>query len=189
MSLRHLVAASLCVASTGVSAAAQTFDINLNNNVAMLTYTSPLGQQGFGHGQAEGSILFTDEDAFLGDVGFGVVGPAGSGSPGLMVGLGVKLYGVNTKSNDVAALAVGGQFDYAPPPLPRLRFGGSINFAPSIVTFIDGDRLSTTNVYIGYEIFQNAVAYLGYRHIKVDIHNGRDVTVDSGGNLGIKFAF
>lgn len=187
MFLRHLVAAALCL--TSASAVAQTFNIDLSNDAAMLTYATPLGQQGFGHGQAEGSIMFADNHTFMGDVGFGVVGEAGSGSPGLMVGVGVKLYGVTTKNNDVAALAIGGRFDYAPPPLPRLRFGGSIDFAPSIVTFIDGDRLSASNVYMGYEIFQNAVAYVGYRHIKVDIKNGSDVTLDSGGYLGVKFQF
>jgi len=187
MSLRHVVATGLCLASAG--AVAQAFDINLSNDAAMLTYMSALGQQGFGHGQVEGSILFTDNDAFLGDVGFGVVGAAGSGSPGLMVGVGVKLYGVSTKKNDLAAMALGAQFDYAPPPLQRLRFGGEINFAPSIVTFIDGDRLSASSIYLGYEIFQDAVAYMGFRNIRAGIQNGSDVTVDSGGYLGVKFRF
>ena len=187
MSIRHLVAASLCLACA--SAAAQSFDINLSNDTAMLTYTSPLGQQGFGHGEVEGSVLFNDNDDFLGDLGFGVVGAAGSGSPGLMVGVGAKLYGVNVNNSDVAAVALGGRFDYAPPPLPRLRFGGEIDLAPSIVTFIDGDRLSAVSIYLGYEIFQDAVAYLGYRDIKVNIQNGGDETVDSGSYLGIKFKF
>lgn len=187
MSLRQIVAAALCL--TSANAIAQTFDINLSNDAAMMTYTSPLGQQGFGHGQMDGSILFTDNDNFLGDVGFGVVGAAGSGSPGLMVGVGVKLYGVTTKHNDVAALALSGQFDYAPPPHPRLRLGGSISYAPSIVTFIDGDRLFAGDVYLGYEIFQDTVAYVGFRRIEVDIQDGNSVTVDSGGYLGVKFQF
>ena len=187
MSLRQIVAGALCLTSAG--AMAQTFDINLSNDAAMLTYTAPLGQQGFGHGQMEGSVLFTDNDNFLADVGFGVIGAAGSGSPGLMVGVGVKLYGVTTKHDNVSALALGGQFHYAPPRMPRLRIGGSINYAPSIVTFIDGDRLEAGDVYVGYEIFQDAVAYAGYRSIKVRIQNGNDVTVDSGGYLGVKFQF
>jgi hypothetical protein len=159
------------------SAMAQSFDINLSNDAAMLTYMSPLGQQGFGHGQVEGSVLFNDNDDFLGDVGFGVVGAAGSGSPGLTVGVGAKLYGVNASNNDIAAVALGGRFDYAPPPLPRLRFGGEINIAPSIVTFIDGDRLSAVSIYLGYD------------NIKVNIQDGGDVTVDSGSYLGVKFKF
>ena len=188
MALRQLVAAASCLVS--VSAMAQTFDVNLSNDAAMLTYMSALGQQGFGHGQVAGSILFTDNDAFMGKVGFGVVGDAGSGSPGLTVGVGVNLYGVTTNNNDdVAALALSGKFDYAPPPAPRLRFGGEINLAPSIVTFIDGDHLYDSSVYLGYEIFQEAVAYFGYRNIKVRIQNRHDETVDSGGYVGIKFRF
>lgn len=187
MSFRHLVAAVLCLASA--NAMAQTFDINLSNDAAMLTYMSPMGQQGFGHGQMEGSVLFTDNDNLLGDVGFGVVGDAGTGSPGLMVGVGVKLYGVTTKHNDVAALALGGQFDFTPPAVPRLHFGGQINLAPSIVTFMDGDHLYAGNLELGYEIFRDAIAYFGFRRVKVNIQNGSNVTVDSGGYLGIKFRF
>lgn len=168
---------------------AQSFDVNLSNDAAMLTYMSALGQQGFGHGQLAGSVLFTDNDAFMGKAGFGVVGDAGSGSPGLTVGVGVNLYGVTTKNNDIAALALSGKFDYAPPSLPRLRLGGEINLAPSIVTFIDGDHLYDSSAYLGYEIFQDAVAYFGYRRIKVSIQNGDDETVDSGGYVGIKFRF
>ena len=58
MSLRQLVAAGCCLVS--VSAMAQSFDINLSNDAAMLSYTSALGQQGFGHGQLDAAILFTD---------------------------------------------------------------------------------------------------------------------------------
>jgi hypothetical protein len=177
-----------CLASAGVSAA-QTFDINLSNDAARLTYLSPLGQQGFGHGQLEGSVLFTDNDNFLGDVGFGVVGDAGSGSPGLQVGVGVRLYGVTTKHDDIAALALGAQFDYAPPPMPRLHISGSADAAPSIVTFMDGDHMYSADINVGYEIFRDTVAYFGFRKIKVNLDNGGSVTVDSGGYLGVNFRF
>ena len=187
MSLRLFVAALICIAST--SAIAQTFDINLSNDAAMLTYMSELGQQGFGHGQMTGSILFTDNDDFMVKAGLGVVGEAGSGSPGLTVGVGANIYGVTTNHNDIAALAISGKIDFAPPPLPRLRVGGEVNLAPNIVTFLDGDHLYDSSVYVGYEVFQGAVAYLGYRRLKVGIQNGRDHTVDSGGYLGIKFRF
>lgn len=187
MSFRHLTAAVFCLASAPVMA--QTFDINLSNDAAMLTYLSPLGQQGFGHGQMEASVLFTDDDSVLGAAGFGVVGEAGTGSPGLIVGVGVKFYGVTTKDHDVAALALGGQFDYAPPQLPRLHIGGQINAAPSIVTFVDGDHLYDSSLTVGYEIFRDAIAYFGVRQVKLNIKNGKDLTVDSGGYLGIKFRF
>ena len=187
MSLRLYVAAAACLASA--NAMAHSFDINLSNDAAMLTYSSAMGQQGFGHGQLQGSVLFTDNDAFMGKAGFGVVGEAGSGSPGLTVGVGVNLYAVTADNNDIAALALNGNFDFAPRSLPRLRMGGEINLAPSIVTFLDGDHMHDGSVYVGYEIFQDAVAYFGFRRIKVSIQNGKDQTVDSGGYLGVKFRF
>ena len=73
--------------------------------------------------------------------------------------------------------------------MPRLRVGGEIDLAPSIVTFIDGDHLYDSSAYLGYEIFQDAVAYFGYRRIKVSVQSSHDQTVDSGGYVGIKFRF
>lgn len=186
---RQLVAAAICCLVSAGASAAQTFDINLSNDAARLTYVSPLGQQGFGHGQMDASVLFTDHDNFLTDIGFGVVGAAGSGSPGLNVGVGVRLYGVSTKHDDIAALALGAQFDYAPPPVPRLRVFGGADVAPSIVTFIDGDHMYSANINVGYEIFRDTVAYFGFRKIKVNLDGGGSVTIDSGGYLGVNFRF
>ena len=186
---RQLVAAAVCCLASAAASAAQTFDINLSHNTAQLSYVAPLGQQGFGRGQLDGSVLFTDNNNFLADVGFGVVGEAGSGSPGLKLGAGVKLYGVTTKHNDIAAIGLGAQFDYAPPPLPRLHLMGAADVAPSIVTFIDGDNMYSANINVGYEIFRDTVAYVGFRKIKVDLNHGDSVTIGSGGYLGVNFRF
>lgn len=187
MSLRPLIAALLLAGSA--PAMAQTFDISLSDDSAKLTYVAPMGKQGFGRGEVDGSILFTDNDAFMASVGFGVTGEAGTGSPGLLVGVGARLYGVNTDKSDLAALALGARFTFAPPPLPRLRIGGEVNYAPNIVTFIDGDRFYDNSVYVGYEIFQDAVAYVGVRRIKAGFENGPDVTIDKGAFLGISLHF
>lgn len=185
MFVRPYIAALLLAGSA--PALAQTFDINLSDDSAKFTYTAPMGQQGFGRGEVDGSILFTDNDAFMGSLGFGVMGEAGTGSPGLLAGLGVRLYGLDAKNSDVAALALGGRLTFAPPSLPRLRIGGEVNFAPSIVTFIDGDRFYDGSVHVGYEIFQDAVVSLGVRRIKAGIENSPDVIVDKGPFLGIRF--
>ncbi len=187
MSLRPLIAVFFLAGS--VPAMAQTFDISLSNDAAKLMYTAPMGQQGFGRGEFDGTLLFTDDDSIMGAVGFGVVGEAGSGSPGLNAGVGIRLYGLNTDNNDVAALTLGGQLRFSPAALPRLRLLGSINFAPSIVTFMDGDRFIDTGVSVGYEVLQDAVAYIGYRRIRANIENGPDLTVDQGAHIGINFRF
>ena len=187
MSLRPLVAALLVTGSAPVLA--QTFDVNLSDDAAQFAYVAPMGQQGFGQGHVDGRVLFTDNDAFLGALGFGVVGDAGSGSPGLQVGVGVRAYGVNTDNGDVVALALGGRFEFAPPPLPRLRIGAEVNYAPNIVTFVDGDRFYDNSAYVGYEIFQDAVAYLGVRRIHASIEDAPNVTVDKGAYLGVRLQF
>jgi hypothetical protein len=188
MSLRQLAAAALFLISASAMAA-QSFDINLNHNTAMLTYMTPLGQQGFGHGQAEGSILFTDGNNYLADVGFGVVGQAGTGSPGLIAGVGVKFYSLTTQHDNVAALALNGNFDFAPPAVPRLHFSGALNLAPDVVTFIDGNRLYFGDVEVGYEIFRDAIAYFGVRRIQVGIKGSGDYTLSDGGYIGVRFRF
>lgn len=187
MSLRPLVAAVLLAGSA--STMAQTLDISLSDDSGKLTYVAPMGKQGFGRGEMDASVLFTDNDAFMASLGFGVKGEAGTGSPGLLVGLGARLYGVNTDNADLAAIALGARFTFAPPPVPRLRFGGEVNYAPSVVTFIDGDRFFESNVYVGYEVFQDAVAYVGVRRIKAGFENGPDVTLDKGAYLGVNLRF
>src|SRR3569832_1658693 len=111
MSLRPLIAALLLAGSA--PAMAQIFDISLSDDSAKLTYVAPMGKQGFGRGEVDGSILFTDNDAFMASVGFGVTGEAGTGSPGLLVGIGARLYGVNADKSDLAALASPPRY---PPP-------------------------------------------------------------------------
>src|SRR3569833_2660312 len=128
MSLRPLFVVFLLVGCVLVMA--QIFDISLSDDSAKLTYVAPMGKQGFGRGEEDGSILFTDNDAFMASVGFGVTGEAGTGSPGLLVGIGARLYGVSTDKSDLAALALGARFTFAPPPLPRLRIGGGGGGAP-----------------------------------------------------------
>src|SRR3569832_662022 len=187
MSLRPLIAALLLAGSA--PAMAQTFDISLSDDSAKLTYVALLGLFGFGRGVVVGCFLFFVFVVFLVLVGFGVTGEAGTGSPGLLVGIGARLYGVNTDKSDLAALALGARFTFAPPPLPRLRIGGEVNYAPNIVTFIDGDRFYDYSVYVGYEIFQDAVAYVGARRIKAGFENGPDVTIDMGAFLGISLHF
>src|SRR3569832_200263 len=157
MSLRPLIAALLLAGSA--PAMAQIFDISLSDDSAKLTYVAPLGLFGFGRGEVDGSILFTDNDAFMASVGFGVTGEAGTGSTGLLVGIGARLYGVYPDKRDLAALALGARFTFAPPPLPRLRFGGEDYYAANIVTFFDCVRFFVYCVYVFYEIFQDAVAY------------------------------
>ncbi len=187
MSLRPFVAAFLLAGSA--PAMAQSFDISLSDDSARLGYTTPMGQQGFGRGELDATVLFTDNDIFMGALGFGVVGEAGSGSPGLNVGVGARLYGVNTDVYDVGALTLGVQLSYSPPRFPRLNIGGAYNYAPNIVTFMDGNRFSDGRVSIGYEIFEDAVAYVGYRLIRADIDNGPDVSVDKGAHIGISLRF
>lgn len=187
MSIRPFIAALLLTGS--VPAMADTFDVSLSDDSAKFSYTAPMGEQGFGRGEVDGSLLFNDDDAVAAAVGFGVMGEAGTGSPGLLAGVGVRLYGVHSKRSDVAALALGGRLVFVPPVLPRLRIGGEVNFAPSIITFIDGDRFYDNSAYVGYEIFQDAVVSVGVRRVRASIENGADVTVDKGAFVGVSFNF
>lgn len=187
MSVRPFFAALLLAGS--LPAMAQTFDVSISDDSAKLSYIAPMGQQAFGRGAVDASLLFNDDDAFLGSLGFGVMGEAGTGSPGLQAGLGVRLYGLNSDRGDMAALALGGRVVFMPPGLSRLRIGGEVNFAPSIVTFIDGNRFYDNSAYIGYEIFQDAVVSVGVRRVKASMENGPDVTVDKGAFVGVSFNF
>ncbi|HHM05314.1 MAG TPA: hypothetical protein ENJ19_06175 [Gammaproteobacteria bacterium] len=183
------VAALACFISAGSAGAAQSLDISLSDDTARVVYAGPTGQQGFGRGEFTVGLLFTEQEDFFGELGIRVIGEAGTDAPGLLAGVAVKAVGVAADAGDAVALTLGGLVDYAPPPLPRLHLEAAVNYAPGIVTFLDGDRFYHWSLGVGYEVLRDATVYLGYRKMRLSIDKGPDLNLDNGGHLGLKFKF
>ena len=173
---------------------AQALDVNLSDDTAQFRFITPVGFQDranntFGGTELDLGFLYTTSEDVLGIVGFQAIDEAGSASPGLKVGVGVKGFAGNIEKNDVYAVTLGVQARFAPPMFNRFGIFGDIHFAPDVVTFGDTERLLYINTRLEYEVLPQATAYLGYRKIRANINGGGHVSIDNGAHLGIQFLF
>ena len=114
---------------SGAAASAQTLDLNVSNDSALFRYiVRDTDSTGFGNREVDLGLAYTTDDAIVGMFGAQVVAEAGSRSPGLDAGLGLKLFGANADLDEqddmnLFALTLGGQLHFVPPPVPRLHLG------------------------------------------------------------------
>ncbi len=183
-----LVASAMLMLAPAVKA--DTLDLNLNNDSVQFLYITPFtSDQGIGGASLEMGMIYTEDNDYLGIIGLDIKGEAGSGSPGLVAGVGVRGYGVNTSRADIGALAIGGLLQYSPPALSRLGIVGQIYYSPEILTFMDGRNLLSVEFRVEYKVLTQAIVYLGYRDVSADLDGGGSVDVDDGGHIGLRFMF
>jgi hypothetical protein len=182
---------SMMVMMTAASAVkADALDLNLNNDSVQLLYISPFtSNEGIGGANLEVGVIYTEADDYLGIIGLDVKGEAGSGSPGLVAGVGVRGYAIGLDTIDISALAIGGLVQYSPPALNRLSVVAQVFYAPEILTFMDGKHMQSVEFRVEYKILTQATVYLGYRDIEADLDFGGSVDIDDGGHLGLRFTF
>jgi len=169
---------------------ADTVDLNLNNDSVQFLYISPFtSDEGLGGANLEIGAIYTEARDYLGVIGLDIKGEAGSGSPGLVAGVGVRGYGIGTNRADIGALAIGGLVQYSPPSLSRLGIVGQVYYSPDILTFMDGKNLLSAEFRVEYKVLTQAVVYVGYRDVGADLDGGGSIDIDDGGHLGLRFMF
>lgn len=179
----HWAAAALLLVSSGVTA--DSFDINLHEEAARLTYAAiPPTKRGL---EVELGHMFNEDDQFVSHVGALVSGENWSKRGVFDIGLGGRLVYVYTDLFDEAALAIGLRVRFF--PVQRLGFGGSVFYAPQIVTFMDGENYQEASVSMEYQLLPQAFVYVGYRNIEVDFDKAQDVELDDKFHIGMKLLF
>lgn len=182
----------LCCPLTGFAApaAASAIDLNLNNDAALVRYLAYDSRAGaFGKREMDIGLLYTTEHDYLAMFGAQVIAEAGAAVPELEAGLGLKVFGLRFDHDNIFALTIGGQIKYSLPPSRRFVLGAEGYYSPKVVTSSPADSLSYLSVYAGYEVVPEALIYLGYRSIDIDVRNAGNTTVDSGGHFGVRFSF
>jgi hypothetical protein len=183
MRLRIFLAALTAGFSGAV--AADSIDINLNDDTIQAIYASNwrTAEMNFG------LLTNTDTDDWAASVGLLALGEKQTGSSRMEGGLGGKIYLADVRNEDVLALGLGGEFRAFPNNGP-IGFGGYLYYAPSVVTAMDGERFWEAGARVEFEMVKKtANIYLGYRKMRADLDNGRDITVDSGLHAGVKITF
>lgn len=191
MFARHLIAAfSLVAVSTG--AMAQKMDINLGGESARFIYSSLMGGSTFGRSEVSAGLLYNEDKNSMFDLGLQVIDMAGSKTPGLELGLGPKFFYANYDRADTSAagIALGGSMRLKLASAPRVNFGATAYYAPSITSTLDGDTYLELGFRIGYDLLPTATAYVGARKIRISLDKGKGThDLDDTAMVGMKFAF
>jgi hypothetical protein len=169
-------------------AVADEVDLTLSDNSALFRYIQH-SNSSYGHSELDAGFLYTNSSDFLAMVGMQVKGEAGSGSPGLHVGVGVKGFSVNTVDYGVLAVAIGGELHYSLASMSRLSFRGQLYHAPAIVTFMDANRFTYGALSIEYKLLQQATMYLGYRNVTVGRKGFANADLDDDTHIGMRIEF
>lgn len=180
----------LACALVGISPAAWStgLDVNLNNDAARIAVDFDLSNNlvvdgSFFHHQDNGNIL---------GAGLHLTGDASGGRSPVRAGLGGGLYYIDsdTRARDSGgAVPLGGFVQYTFPEFDRFSVGGSLHYAPGILSFGDVDDYLEAQVWGGYSVLRDGIVYLGYRRIEAGFDGTPDVTFDSGLHIGLKLRF
>src|SRR5690606_14744410 len=106
-------------------------------------------------------------------------------------GIGMRGVGWDDDDVDGGAIGLGGFATVNIPTVPGLSFGGSLHYAPSILSFGDSDDMTSVELRSSYRVIRNAEVFAGYRYLntELDFAGSPDVKLDEGVLAGIKIFF
>lgn len=159
-------------------------DMNRMGNVMEGTY---IGAR-FLNGDNNNSQTIANPDPLM-EVSFMVQRPV-RGVPGLKLGLGVKGEYVKFDGYTYAAIPLGAEAELELPlntPFP-FYIGGALYYAPSSLSFQDGDAYMESRIHLDIEPIDNGRLVVGYRKIDTDLEN-RNVTYNDSWYFGFKLYF
>ena len=110
--------------------------------------------------------------------------------PGLAIGLGIKGEYTKFDGHNYAAIPLGIEADMKLPIEASIPFyvGGALYYAPSVLSFRDGEDYLETRIHFDVEPIKNGRIEVGYRMIDTDVKN-RDVTYNDAWYLGMRLDF
>lgn len=142
----------------------------------------------FLNGDNNNSKTIADPDPLM-EVSFLVMQQV-RGVPGLKLGLGVKAEYTKIDGQTYTAIPLGAEAELQLPintPFP-FYLNGAFYYAPSVLTFKEGDSYTETRIGLDIEPIENARIGVGYRTIDTDLKT-RNVTYNNSWYFGLKLDF
>lgn len=142
----------------------------------------------FLNGDNNNSHTIADPDPLM-EVSFMVMRPV-QGVPGLKLGLGMKAEYTKIDGSSYAAVPLGAEAELRLPlntPFP-FYLGGALYYAPSVLTFKEGDGYFETRIHLDAEPIENGRLEVGYRQIDTDLKS-RNVTYNDAWYFGLRLDF
>ena len=186
MKITRISALALSLAAAPVMAS----DLDLS-----LTTDSVKGQLNFfgtqDELQAGAGYTYREGGRHIGNVDFHAQGRTALGNLPTTAGIGLRGVGWDDDHLDGGAVGVGGFATVNIPDVPGLSFGGSLHYAPSILSFGDSDEMTSLELRASYRVIRNAEVFAGYRYLntELDFAGSPDVNLDEGLLAGMKIFF
>jgi hypothetical protein len=176
------------LAFSTAAAAANGLDLNVNDNAVRVTGELELRRDIM----VDASIYHHDDRGEVFGVGLHATGAATGGSNPLRAGLGARLFRIDSSilgEDSGTALPLGGFMNYRIPGYNRFSVGGSLYYAPDVLSFSDVRKYWEYNAWAAYDVFRAGQVYLGVRGIKADFERSPEVTFDTGMHVGLRLRF
>ena len=174
------------------SAFAQTIDFSISKDSAQFQLIETVKSDALKRTQYGVGLLYAErgpEETLMGNLGMQVSGLAGIEAPGLTFGAGVEAFLIDIEQYAVSSITLHGLVRYAAPAFDRFAFTGEVYFGPSPVTFMDGKDFLMSVFRLSYEILPGTEVYAGFRKARTTIDGGPELTVEEGGNIGLRLSF
>lgn len=184
MKYSRLSVLALAIAATPALAA--DFDLSLTDDSAKgqvnFTPTNADIQAGAGYTYHQGSRHIANIDLHA-------QGRTAVGNLPTTAGIGMRGIGWDDDDLDGGAIGLGGFATMNIPNVPGLSVGGSLHYAPSILSFGDSDDMTSVEARVSYRVIRNAEVFGGYRYLNTDLDDRGDVNLDEGVMAGMKIFF
>jgi len=168
---------------------ADSIGLNINSDDIEAEGSLDLNRMiGYGNGtnyMLDGSYLHTEEDDLF-KLGFGASNTL-SGAEGLTVTLGIE----SVFSDNYAAIPLFGQAKLRLPldePIPVTSLIARVDYAPSVLSFIDADNYLEYRFEADMEVISNIHLFGGYRNIETN-YERYDHTLNDSWYGGLKISF
>lgn len=187
MSRALLLAGLMLTASSSVFA--NSLDLSFNDDTARVAGAFEPAE----NLQINASWLHHQDRGDVASLGLFQVGFASSGNQPLEAGLGGKVVFTDAENRfgggSGSSIALGGFGRWVIPGADRFAVGGELYFAPGVLSFSDQDGYREAAVYGSYDVLKSTYVYLGYRYVKADYDNRRNLAFDDQFHIGFRMNF
>ena len=187
--MKNYIHATLTAAVLALSlnSQAHTVDLNLNDDVVALDYTTQLDKSELNVGAG----LLHHQDN--GDVYYGsfFVADNVNKQSGLLAGIGGRAYYFDIDRSDESgtAIGLGGFLNWDVPTVTNLSLRTDMYYSPDVLSFDEVKGYLDFTARIQYRVIEQAWIYLGYRNAEAKTDAPGKAKLDEGGHLGIMLWF
>ncbi len=170
---------------------ANDFEAALTSETAQFTFRSDSSLIGWGGSELGFGLFYNDVSDYVGQISLMQRRQASEQTP-LTLGVGARLYlgQLDDLDQNIFALGIGGEIRYTVPGVMPMSIYLMGHYSPKITSFSDTETLFDYNFGFQIEVLPQTTAFIGVRHLEVEVENGGDYEMDDDRvHLGIRLTF